>query len=105
MVKNPPVNGGETRDACLIRGLGRSPGEGNGNPLHYYCLENSTDRGVWRATVHRATKSQTEHMNVYGGSGTELRSHMHYIVTTIIPGENNYYYAHLIGEERGLENF
>lgn len=42
-------------------------------------------------------------MNVYGGSGTELRSHMHYIVTTIIPGESNYYDAHLIGEERGLE--
>ena len=47
----------------------------------------------------------TEHMNIYGGSGTELRSHMHCIVITIILGESNYYYAHLIGEERGLENF
>ena len=36
----------------LIPGLGRSPGEGNGNPLQYSCLENPVDRGVWRATVH-----------------------------------------------------
>ena len=64
------------------------------------------DRGVWRATVHGATESDaTEHMNVYSASGTELRSHMHCIVITIILGESNYYYAHLIGEERGLENF
>ena len=95
----------ETQDTGSVLGSGRSPGVRSGFPLQYSCLENSTDRGVWRATVHRATKSQTEHMNVYGGSGTELRSHMHYIVTTIIPGESNYYYAHLIGEERGLENF
>ena len=65
MVKNPPVNGGETRDACLIRGLGRSPGEGNGNPLHYYCLENSTDRGVWQAAVHGVGKSWTYRMSTY----------------------------------------
>ena len=38
---------------------GRSPGEGNGNPLQYSCLENPVDRGAWRATVHRVTKSQT----------------------------------------------
>ena len=36
----------------LIPGLGRSPGEGNGNPLQYSCLENSMDRGAWQATVH-----------------------------------------------------
>ena len=40
-------------------GLGRSPGEGNGNPLQYSCLENLMDRGAWRATVHGVTKSQT----------------------------------------------
>ena len=39
-------------DEGLIPGLGRSPGEGNGNPLHYSCLENPMDRGAWRATVH-----------------------------------------------------
>ena len=39
-------------DLGLVPGLGRSPGEGNGNPLQYSCLENPTDRGAWRATVH-----------------------------------------------------
>ena len=43
----------------LIPGLGRSPGEGNGNPLQYPCLENSIDRGAWWARVNRVTKSQT----------------------------------------------
>ena len=43
-----------------IPGLGRSPGEGNGNPLQYSCLENSMERGGWKATtVHGVTKSQT----------------------------------------------
>ena len=42
-------------DASLIRGSGRSPGGGHGNPLQYSCLENSMDRGAWRATVHRVT--------------------------------------------------
>ena len=40
-------------------GLGRSPEEGNGNPLQYSCLENSMDRGAWRATVHGVAMSQT----------------------------------------------
>ena len=40
----------------LIPGLGRSPGEGNGNPLQYSCLENSMDRGAWQATVYGVTK-------------------------------------------------
>ena len=39
-------------------GLGRSPGEGNGNPLQYSCLENSMDKGAWWATVHGIAKSQ-----------------------------------------------
>ena len=43
----------------LIPGLGRSPGEGNSNPLQYSRLENSMDRGAWQATVHEVTKSQT----------------------------------------------
>ena len=42
-----------------IPGLGRSPGEGNGNPLQYSCLENSMDRGTWRAAVHGVEKSRT----------------------------------------------
>ena len=44
-------------DLGLIPGLGRSPGEGNSNPLQYYCLENPMDRGAWWATVHGVVKS------------------------------------------------
>ena len=44
-------------DADLIPGWGRSPGEGNGNPPQYSCLENSMDRGAWQATVHGITKN------------------------------------------------
>ena len=46
-------------DLGLIPGLGRSPREGNGNPLQYSCLENPMDRGAWWAVVHRVTKSWT----------------------------------------------
>ena len=51
--KNPPGNAGDTDS---IPGLGRSPGEGNGNPLQYSCLENSMDREAWQATVHGVTE-------------------------------------------------
>ena len=44
MVKKPPTNAGDTGDTGSIPGLGRSPGEGNGNPLQYYCLGNLMDR-------------------------------------------------------------
>ena len=47
-------------DMGLILVSGRSPGEGNGNPLQYSCLENSTDGGAWWATVRRVTKSWTQ---------------------------------------------
>ena len=46
-------------DLGSIPGSGRCPGEGNGNPLQYSCLENSMDRGAWRAAVHAVSKSQT----------------------------------------------
>ena len=59
VVKNLPSSVGDVRDTGLIPGLGRSSGEGNGNPLHYYCLENPMDRGARQATVHKAAKSQT----------------------------------------------
>ena len=48
-----------TGDLSLIPGSGRSPGEGNGNPLQYSCLESSMDKGAWWATVHGVAKSQT----------------------------------------------
>ena len=51
MVKNPPANAGDRRDSGSIPGWGRSPGEGNDQPLQYSCLENPMDRGAWQATV------------------------------------------------------
>ena len=54
--KEPDCNAG---DLGSIPGLGRSPGEGNGNPLQYSCLENSMDGGAWQATVHGVAKSRT----------------------------------------------
>ena len=60
MVKNLPVSAGDTKDAGSIPGSGRSPGEGNGNPLQYSCLENPTDRGARPATVHKAAETQTQ---------------------------------------------
>ena len=52
-----------TGDPGSIPGLGKSPGEWNGNPLQYSCLENSMDKGAWRATVHGVAKSQTRQSN------------------------------------------
>ena len=60
MLKNPPANAGDVSEAGSSPGLGRSPGGGHGNPLRYSCLENLMHRGAWRATVHRAAKSQTQ---------------------------------------------
>ena len=57
VVKNPPAKAG---DEGSIPGSGRSPEEGNGNSLQYSCLENSMDRGAWRATVHGAAQSRTQ---------------------------------------------
>ena len=57
VVKNPAANAGDVRDTPSIPGSGRSPGEGNGNPLQYSCLENPTDRGAWGAIVHGVAKS------------------------------------------------
>ena len=55
-VKNLPANTGERAGSSSISGSGRSPGRGNGNPLQCCCLENSMDRGAWRATVHGVVK-------------------------------------------------
>ena len=58
VVKNPSANAGDARDVHAIPGLGRSPGRGNGKPLQDSCLENSMDRGAWRAMDHGVAKSQ-----------------------------------------------
>ena len=58
--KELPSNAGDLREVSSIPGLGRSPGEGIGNPLQYSCLENPVDRRDWWATVHGVTKGWTD---------------------------------------------
>ena len=57
MVKNVSANAGDLRDTSSVPELGRSSGEGHGNPLQYSWLENPMDRGAWWATVHEVTES------------------------------------------------
>ena len=73
MVGNPPANAGDARDKGSIPGSGRSPGEGNGNPFQYSCLENSTDREASWATcspwghkepAHTHSKSQLNTLEI-----------------------------------------
>ena len=59
MVKNLPANVGEVRDMGSTPAVKGCPGEENGIPLQYSCLENPMDRGAWQATVHRAAQSDT----------------------------------------------
>ena len=56
MVKNLPTNAGDTGDLGSVPGWGRSPGEGHGNPLQYFHLENLVDRRAWQATVYGGLK-------------------------------------------------
>ena len=60
MVENLPASAGDAGDTGLTPGWRRSPGEGNGKPLQYSCLENSMDRGAWRATVDGISLSWTQ---------------------------------------------
>ena len=60
VVKNPPTNAGDIRDADSFPALRKSPRGGHGNPLQYSCLEYPIDRGAWQATVHGVTKSQPQ---------------------------------------------
>ena len=56
VVKHPSSNAEDTRAVGSIPGLGISPGEGNGDPFQYSCLENPMDRGAWRAIIHGVTR-------------------------------------------------
>ena len=60
VVKNSPANAGDTGDVGFIPGPGRSPGEGNGNPLQYSCQENPIDTGAWQTIVYEVAKSWTQ---------------------------------------------
>ena len=64
VVKNSPVNAGDTRNMGLIPESERFPGGGCGNPLQYSCLESPKDRGAWQATVHGVAQSDLVHMQV-----------------------------------------
>ena len=59
VVKKLSASADDVREVSSVRGLGRSPGGGHGNPLQYSCLENPMDRGAWEATVHGVAKSRT----------------------------------------------
>ena len=62
--KESQAKAGDVTDMDSIPGLGRSPGGGHGDPLHYSCLENPMDRGAWRPTAHSVTKSPTDWRNL-----------------------------------------
>ena len=64
MVKNLPTKVGDARDASSASRSGRSPGEGNGNPLQHSCLANSMDRRAWQIIVHRVVKSWTQMITI-----------------------------------------
>ena len=83
-VKNPPADAGGVGP---VPELGRSPGEGNGNPLQYSCLKNSMNRGAWQAAVHGVAKGQTQLSD---------RTHTHtQSPHTSVPYKNNFpHYQH-----------
>ena len=76
IVRNLSASAGDTRDACLIPGLGKSHGVGSSNLLQYSCLENSMDRRDWQATVQGITESDsTEHTHTH--TRMHARTHTH----------------------------
>ena len=79
MVKNLSANAGGIRDVDSIPGLGRFPAGVHGNPLQYSCLGNPMDRGAWRATVHRVTRSQirVKRLSVLMRARAHTHTHTH----------------------------
>ena len=75
VVDNLPANAGDGRDEGSVPGLGRSPGEGHGNPFQYACLENPMDRGVWRAIVCRVQRGRHDRSNSHARMGNFLQVH------------------------------
>ena len=89
VVKNLPANVGDVRDVGSIPGLGRSPGEGNGSPLQYSCLENPMDRGAWWATVHGVAQSRTRLKRLSSSSSNLPHMHTHVIRLIISSATEN----------------
>ena len=87
MVKESAFNAG---DSGSIPGLGRSLGEGKGNPLQYSCLEKSVNRIAWQAVIHGVAKSQTWPSNQHFKKGS---SHYHHLLTIFFYFINNNYYS------------
>ena len=82
VVKNLPAKVGDARDLGSIPGLGRPPGEENGNPFQYSYLENSVDRRAWWATVHGVAESdRTDHACMHTCTHTHTHTHTHYRYT------------------------
>ena len=78
VIKTPPANAGDAREAGSALRSGRPPGEGNRNPLQYSCLENATDGGAWRAAVHRVTKNRTRRsVQAHTRARMHARTHTH----------------------------
>ena len=86
MVKNLPVNVGDARDLGSIPWWGRSPEEGNSNPLQYSCLENFLDRGAWWATVLGVAKSRTQ-LSIY----TQIPCYKLKIILKVITAKTKQY--------------
>ena len=76
MVNHSPANAGDRRDLGSVPELGKSPGGGHGSSLQYSCLENPMDGGVWQATVHGVTKSQTRLKPLNTGTNLQGRAWM-----------------------------
>ena len=76
-IKNLPANAGDVKDKGSIPEQGRSPGEGNGKPLQYSCIENPMDRGAYWAIVHRVTKSRTRLKQLHMHACTHTHTHTH----------------------------
>ena len=77
MIKNPPANAGDTREASLIPGLGRAPGVGNSNSLQYSHLENSRDRGAWQAMESQTRLRDEACTRVHSHVYTHTHAHTH----------------------------
>ena len=84
LIKNPPANAGDSRDAGSIPELGRYPGEGHDNPLQYSCLENLMDRRAWWAMVHRVANSWTQMKRLSTHSSCNEKKNTYIFFTNII---------------------